>query len=62
VPDGARAGEHTADDNAAGMLQAIQESIRNFILDIGMNNTGDDDGHPARAEHDDHDENNQEFD
>ncbi|CAF0877767.1 unnamed protein product [Rotaria sordida] len=48
-------------ENDAGMLQALQESIRDFIRDIGLTNIGEDQlqQHPAD---DDNDENNNEFD
>ena len=50
-----------APENDAGMLQALQEGIRDFIRDIGINNLGED---QPQQQHDeeDYDEDNHEFD
>lgn len=49
-----------AHENDAGMLQALQESIRDFIRDIGLTNIGEAQQQPPAD--DDNDENNPEFD
>ncbi len=48
-------------ENDAGMLQALQESIRDFIRDIGVINNGEDQFQQPPADDDDN-ENNNEFD
>ncbi|UJR25005.1 hypothetical protein I4U23_006366 [Adineta vaga] len=50
-----------AAENDAGMLQALQESIRDFIRDIGIANT-DEDQLQQQPPPDDDNENNHEFD
>ncbi|CAF4592767.1 unnamed protein product [Rotaria socialis] len=65
VAPGAQAGAigGDANENDAGMLQALQESIRDFIRDIGLPNIGENQlqQHPPPDEDDDN-ENNHEFD
>ncbi|CAF2321368.1 unnamed protein product [Rotaria sp. Silwood2] len=58
---GAVGGGGGAEENDAGMLQALQESIRDFIRDIGITNIGEDQIQQPPAD-DDNDENNNEFD
>ncbi|CAF1120294.1 unnamed protein product [Rotaria sp. Silwood1] len=58
---GAVGGGGGAEENDAGMLQALQESIRDFIRDIGLTNTGEDQLQQPPVD-DDNDENNNEFD
>lgn len=57
---GAAAAAVDGEHNDAGMLQALQESIRDFIRDIGITNMGED----QRQQHppNDDDENDSEFD
>ncbi len=47
-------------ENDAGMLQALQESIRDFIRDIGIINPGEEQF--QQPQDNDDDENNNEFD
>ncbi|CAF2071437.1 unnamed protein product [Rotaria magnacalcarata] len=65
VAPGAQAGAigGDANENDAGMLQALQESIRDFIRDIGLPNIGENQlqQHPPPDDDDDN-ENNHEFD
>lgn len=70
VPDNAQGGAvggAAADnpENAAGMLQALQESIRNFIQDIGTVELLDenlDQQHPGHHNDQENEDDYQEFD
>ncbi|CAF1032501.1 unnamed protein product [Adineta ricciae] len=55
-------GGTAAAENDVGMLQALQESIRDFIRDIGVTNTDENQLQQQQQPPDDDDENNQEFD
>ena len=60
VPADAQGGGAVGGENDVGMLQAIQESIRDLIRDIGVTNLVE--GQFQQPPENDDDENNNEFD